>query len=441
MKQMIRTKFYDHATATEAPIRGDINVIFFGNAKTGKSTALGHLIYNSFSEDRKSQIEKEALKYPNSNVYSYISSSSFEEVLKGKTIDLSYRLFKHNVMLIDSPGNHDYYKKTINGVFQSDAAVIFIDPMKLNYNQESQPDNHILELFNIASSACIKQVIVAVNKMDDESVKYSEDRFNEVKQEISKVLGLIYFQFDQIAFIPISGLNGDNLTEKSSNMPWWYGPTLSEAINNLQEPVRQIDSPLRFLVYQIKEIGEKELKVSGRVEYGVIKKGQRIIIGSSKKQPTVEEIIYYDEQLTEAAAGKCIAIILKIRPSKINVGDVIGDPNNDPPSQSQNFKVQFKVYNDIGWCKPGYKPFIYCHGVRVQCEFVEFVQCTRKGSIMYKPRAIIKDDLAVVVIRPLLPLVVEDYKKFFKLGVFALGDKSKTFARGEIIELTKKKSK
>jgi elongation factor 1-alpha len=129
----------------------------------------------------------------------------------------------------------------------------------------------------LAYTLGVKQAIVGVNKMDEPTtVKYSQDRYNEIKAEMSLYLKKIGYNPDNIPFIPMSGFNGDNIIERSENMPWYKGPTLIEALDNIIPPKRPTEKPLRIPIQDVYKIGGIGTVPVGRVETGIIRRGMKV---------------------------------------------------------------------------------------------------------------------------------------------------------------------
>ena len=138
------------------------------------------------------------------------------------------------------------------------------------------PDGSTREHALLAFTMGIKQVVVAFNKFDDSTVNYSEERFNDIKEEMARFLKKIGFQDKNTQYVPISGYQGENLTTKCYKLSWYKGPTLLEALDNCQTPKRPTDKPLRVPIQEVYKISGIGTVAAGRVETGVMKKGQTL---------------------------------------------------------------------------------------------------------------------------------------------------------------------
>merc|ERR1712137_1500391 len=247
--------------ATMGKEKTHINIVVIGHVDSGKSTTTGHLIYKCGGIDKRviEKFEKEAAEMGKSSFkYAWVLDKLKAERERGITIDIALWKFespKFSFTIIDAPGHRDFIKNMITGTSQADVAILIIasgqGEFEAGISKEGQTREHALLAFTLG----VKQMIVCMNKMDDSSVNYAESRYNEIKDEASAYLKKVGYKPAKIPFIPISGWNGDNMIEKSSNMPWYKGPTLLEALDN---------------VYKIGGIGTVPV---GRVETGVLKAG------------------------------------------------------------------------------------------------------------------------------------------------------------------------
>ena len=194
--------------------------------------------------------------YVNSDAW--VMDSLKAERERGITIDINLWKFeskKYEFTIIDAPGHRDFIKNMITGTSQADIAVLVIDAAEGRFeagiSKEGQTREHAL----LAHTLGVKQMIVAVNKMDDNTVSYSHKRYNEIKEEVSAYLTHLGYKPERIPFVPISGWVGDNIIEPSKNMAWYKGPTLLEALDNVHPPKRPTDKPLRVPLQDVYKIG------------------------------------------------------------------------------------------------------------------------------------------------------------------------------------------
>jgi elongation factor 1-alpha len=425
-----------------------MNIVVIGHVDAGKSTTTGHLIYKCGGIDKRklAALEKEAIQLGKGSFkYAFVLDNLKEERKRGITIDISLWKFespKYMFTIIDAPGHRDFIKNMITGTSQADAAVLVIDSTRGGFeggiSENGQTREHALLAFTLG----IKQVICAINKVDDETVKYSKERFDEIKGEMTRVLTSIGYKPEMYQFVPISGFAGDNMTEKSANLTWYNGPTLLGALDTFNPPKRPFDKPLRLPIQNVYKITGVGTVACGRVESGIMKPGITVVFAPSDITSEVKSIEMHHQQLPEAGPGDSIGFnVRSVASADINNGYVVGDVKGSPPVECVNFTAQMIISDHPGKIHAGYQPVFDCHTAHVACRFDTLVQRIdrRHGKKVYEnPEWIQKDDQAVVKIVPSKPLVVETFSEFPSLGRFAVRDMKKTVAIGVIRAVEKK---
>jgi elongation factor 1-alpha len=294
----------------------------------------------------------------------------------------------------------------------------------------------------LAFTLGVRQVIVCINKMDDTSVGYSEERFNEIVREVSAFLKKIGYNPEKVPFVPISGWTGENLTEPSDNMPWYKGPTLVDAINAVKPPKRPVDKPLRVPindVYKVDGIGTVPV---GRVESGVLKAGILAEFAPGGAKGEVKTVESHHVRLEEATPGMSVGFNVKgLSLKQIRRGMVAGDAKNDPPVEVESFIAQVVIVNHPGGLHAGYCPVLDCHTAHVPCRFEELISKVdrRTGRTTEENPTVLKTgDSALVKLTPKKPLCVDTFARFPPLGRFAVRDLKTTVAVGVVKEITPK---
>ena len=228
-----------------------INLVFIGHVDHGKSTLVGRLLYDTgaLSEQDYRKLKAEADAQGKSTfVFAYVMDTLKEERERGVTIDVSYKKFdgkKNNFTIIDAPGHRDFVKNMITGTSQADAAVLVVSAKE---GLQPQTKEHAF----LAQVMGLKQLIIAVNKMDE--VKYEQKAFDALKVDLSKLLSAVGYKMDTILFVPVSAWVGDNVAKASSNLGWYKGPTLVEALDTVVAPKPPTDKPLRLPIQDVYNI-------------------------------------------------------------------------------------------------------------------------------------------------------------------------------------------
>ncbi len=416
-----------------------INLVFIGHVDHGKSTLVGRLLYDSGALPEQEYRKLEALakeKGKGTFAFAYAMDNLKEERERGVTIDLSYKKFmgkKNEFTIIDAPGHKDFIKNMITGASQADAAVLVVAAKE---GVQPQTKEHLF----LSQVMGINQMIVAVNKMDE--VNYDQKVFEDVKANMEKLMKSIGFKMDSVRFIPTSAWLGDNVVKKSDKLSWFNGKTLIEALDDFVAPEPPIDKPLRMPiqdVYNIKGVGTVPV---GRVETGVLKPNDKIIIMPSGVQGEVKSIEMHHEQLSEAKPGDNIGINVRgLSKNDVSRGDVIGHPDN-PPTVVEEFTAQIVVLNHPTAIPIGYTPVFHLHTAQISCSITEIQKKMdpRTGEVKEEnPKFLKTGDAAIVKIKPLKPIVAEKYKEFPQLGRFAIRDMGQTVAAGMIIDVVPKK--
>merc|ERR1711977_92728 len=294
----------------------------------------------------------------------------------------------------------------------------------------------------LAYTLGVKQLIVAVNKMDDKSVNFSESRFTEIVTEVKGFIKKIGYNPEKVPFVPISGWNGDNMLEKSSNLTWFKGPTLLEALDSMTPPVRPVDKPLRVPLQDVYKIGGIGTVPVGRVETGVLKPGMVVTFAPSALTTEVKSVEMHHEQLQQAVPGDNVGFNVKnVSVKEIRRGNVAGDSTNDPPAEVDEFNAQVIVLNHPGQIHAGYAPVVDCHTAHIACKWKVICQKIdrRSGKILEEgPKFIKSGDAALVDMAPSKPMCVESFSEYAPLGRFAVRDMRQTVAVGVIQSTTKK---
>jgi len=333
----------------------------------------------------------------------------------------------------------------ITGTSQADCAVLVVaagqGEFEAGISKNGQTREHALLAFTLG----VKQLIVAINKMDDKSVNFGQDRYEEIKKEVSAYIKKVGYNPEKVDFVPISGWNGDNMIDRSANLPWYKGPTLLEALDRISEPKRPSDKPLRIPlqdVYKISGIGTVPV---GRVETGVLKPGMTVFFAPAGVSTEVKSVEMHHTALIEAIPGDNVGFNVKnISVKDVKRGMVAGDIKNDPPHETYDFTAQVIVLNHPGQINAGYTPVLDCHTAHIACKFNELLTKIdrRSGKELEKdPKNIKSGDAAMVNLIPTKPLCVESFADYPPLGRFAVRDMRQTVAVGVIKEVNKKEKK
>ncbi len=413
-----------------------INLVTIGHVDHGKSTLVGRLLWDTgnIPEQEMRKLEQRAKELKKDTfAFAYVMDKMKEEQERGVTIDIAHKKFetdKYMFTLIDAPGHRDFVKNMITGASQADAAILVV---AANDGVMPQTKEHLW----LSKTLGIKQFIIAINKMD--TVDYSKDRFEEVKAEMDKLLQAVGQK--EYIVVPISAYHGDNVAKKSDKMPWWDGPTLLEALDNLTPPEQPIDKPLRIPVQDVFNISGIGAVVVGRVESGTLKPDDEVIVMPKGKTGKVKSIEMHHQPLQEAKPGDNIGISIRgIGKDDVKRGDMIGHTSN-PPTVAKQFTAQIIVLQHPTVITVGYTPVFHVGTAHVAGKIVKIEKKInpRTGEVVEEnPDFIKQGDAAVIVVEPQKPLCIETASDFPKLASFAIRDMGKTIAAGKCLSVVKK---
>jgi elongation factor 1-alpha len=423
--------------------RGDkqhLNLVVIGHVDSGKSTTTGHLIYKLGGIDERTieKFEKESAEMGKGSFkYAWVLDKLKAERERGITIDIALWKFEtvnRFYTIIDAPGHRDFIKNMITGTSQADAAILIIacgkGEFEAGISKEGQTREHALLSFTMG----VKQMLVACNKMD--SIEYSEERYNEIVGNVGEYLEKVGYKTKTMNFVPISGFEGDNILDKSPNMPWYKGPTLCEALDSFKNPKRPILKPLRLPLQDVYKIGGIGTVPVGRVETGVLKPGMVIMFAPKGVTAECKSVEMHHEAIDEATPGDNVGFNIKgLSVMDIKRGFVAGNTKDDPPADTENFDAHCIIMNHPGEIKNGYAPVIDVHTAHIACKFQEIMtKADRRSGKKTEdfPKFLKAGDAGIIKLAPSKPLCVEAFSSYPPLGRFAVRDMKQTVAVGVI---------
>lgn len=422
-----------------------LNLVIIGHIDHGKSTMMGALLIETGAvTDREArELDKLAKEYDRDSwSYAFVFDKLKEERQRGITIDLAFRKFEtpnKYFTIIDAPGHADFVKNMITGASQADAAILVVSGKKGEMEVGIAANGQTREHAYLAQTLGVKQIVVAINKADN--YDYSEERFNECKEAVSDLLKNIGFPVKKIPFVPVSGLMMQNLSKKSDKMPWYKGPTLIDAIDQFEIPPKPTDKPLRLPIqdaYRIKGTGVVPV---GRVETGVLKKGDKIIIMPTGFQGEIRSIEMHHEEIPQAEPGDNVGFSIRgLEMKDVGRGDCLGHPNNPPNVifPNGNWTGQIIVIWHPTAIAQGYTPVIHAHTAQVAAKFIEISKKLdqKTGAVIEdSPKFIKRNEAAIIKLQPIKKMCLEKYDQFAEMGRFAVRDMGRTIAVGIVKDI------
>ncbi|MBR9683729.1 translation elongation factor EF-1 subunit alpha [Candidatus Woesearchaeota archaeon] len=419
-----------------------MNLVFIGHVDHGKSTSVGRLLFDSGNIDEQTmrKLKEKAIELGKSGFeFAFVMDNLKEERERGVTIDLAHKRFdtdKYYFTIIDAPGHRDFIKNMITGASQADAGVVVV---AASDGVMAQTKEHIF----LSKTLGVNQLIIAVNKMD--MVDYDEAKFNKVKEEVSVLLKSVGYNVDEIAFIPMASLKGDNVAKESENMPWYKGGTLLKLIDDFKVPEKPTTLPLRLAIQDVYNITGIGVVPVGRVETGIMKIGDNVTFVPGREgkgvSGEVKSVEMHHEQLQKAEPGDNVGFNVRgVGKKDIARGDVLGHSDNIPTVATE-FTAQIVVLNHPSVITAGYTPVFHIHTAQVACQVlgIEKKLNPATGEVLEENPDFIKNgDVAICKLRPVQPLVIEKQSEIPQMSRFAIRDSGTTVAAGMCIDLVKK---
>jgi translation elongation factor TU len=405
--------------------QGSFRLVIVGHVDHGKSTLIGRLLYDteSLPPDKLKEIEKISETLGRKREFAFVMDSLEEERKRGITIDTTQTFFKtpkRRYVIIDAPGHKEFLKNMITGTSQAEAALLIVDAQE-GVREQTKRHGYILGMLGL------QQIVLVINKMD--LVNYSQERFQEVKDEITGFLeGL---EIRPPYTIPLSAINGDNVATASKHLTWYSGPTALEALDTFSE-LKIEEKPLRFPIQDIYRIEGKRIIV-GRVEAGTVKNGDTLYLLPLKKEVKVNSIErFLSEGVKEAGVGESIGILLS-NAQKVQRGQIL--------SGALNSVITDRIKANIFWMEKGdYKrgdPLLFrCVTQEIPCTIEEIHKTFDPASLEVAEETtgkIRKAEVAEVVISLSREAVIDPFQEIPEMGRFVLEQNGIPAAGGIIL--------
>jgi elongation factor 1-alpha len=459
-----------------------VSIVVCGHVDAGKSTTTGRLIFElgGIPEREMVKLREEADRLGKSSfAFAFYMDRQKEERERGVTIACTTKEFftptKHYTV-VDAPGHRDFIKNMLTGASQADVALLMV-PADGNFTTsiargdhkagevQGQTRQHAV-LINLLG---VKQLMVGVNKMDCDVAKYTQARYDEIKNEMREMLIKIgwkkEFVEESVPIVPISGWIGDNLITKSTHMPWYTGceiKTLGGAKVNVHTildvlekaveiPKRVTDKPMRMPVsgiYKIKGVGDV---VTGRVEQGKVEPGAEVIFIPTHAPSTpctgkIFTVEMHHKSVPQALAGDNVGLNVKglVKENMPRVGDVMILKSDETLGRADKFTAQVQVLNHPGELKNGYTPVGFVRTGRSALKMTEIKWKIGKETGNKKaenPVNLKANEMAEVTFEPQQPFVVDTFKNCEGLGRVAIMEGGGVVMLGKIVDVVRKAAK
>ncbi|KYO19043.1 HBS1-like protein isoform X1 [Alligator mississippiensis] len=422
-----------------------LNLVVIGHVDAGKSTLMGHLLYLLGNVNKRTmhKYEQESKKAGKASfAYAWVLDETGEERERGVTMDVGMTKFETKtkvITLMDAPGHKDFIPNMITGAAQADVAILVVDASRGEFEAGFETGGQTREHGLLVRSLGVTQLAVAVNKMDQ--VNWQQERFQEITSKLGQFLKQAGFKESDVAYIPTSGLGGENLVTKceSSELTKWYkGKCLLEQIDYFKSPQRSVEKPFRLCVSDVFKDQGSGFCVTGKIEAGYIQVGERLLAMPPNETCTAKGITLHDEPVDWAAAGDHVSLTLTgMDIIKINVGCVFCDPK-EPIRVCTRFRARVLIFNIEVPITKGFPVLLHYQTISEPATIRRLLSVLHKNTgevTKKKPKFLTKGQNALIELQTQRPVALELYKDFKELGRFMLRYSGSTIAAGVVTEI------
>ena len=444
-----------------------LSIVVCGHVDAGKSTTTGHLIFKlggiSARDMEKLQAEADA-QGKSSFAFAYYMDKDKAERERGVTINCTTKEFftdSYHYTIVDAPGHRDYVKNMITGAGCADVALLLVPAEAGGFETAIAKGDHgtgevqgqTRQHARLLGLLGIEKLIVGVNKMD--SCDWSEQRFGEIKEEMTKMIQTAGFKPKQVAFIPYSGFRGENLVDKTDKMPWYKGwkvniskdevvegYTLYDALEKIARPPKRFpDKPVRIPIngiYKIKGVGDV---ITGRIEQGTLNAGDVVRVAPRGLDGLkVFSIEMHHKTWASAKPGDNVGMNIKglDKTNMPKVGDVISLQKEDLLEPVESFTAQVVVQEHPGQLKPGFSPCVHVRTAKSACKMSKIMWKMGKKTGNEKidnPDFLERGESAEIEFIPQQPIYLESFDSCQGLGRIAVMDSNQLVMLGKIISV------
>ncbi|XP_063487360.1 HBS1-like protein isoform X5 [Symphalangus syndactylus] len=422
-----------------------LNLVVIGHVDAGKSTLMGHMLYllGNINKRTMHKYEQESKKAGKASfAYAWVLDETGEERERGVTMDVGMTKFETTtkvITLMDAPGHKDFIPNMITGAAQADVAVLVVDASRGEFEAGFETGGQTREHGLLVRSLGVTQLAVAVNKMDQ--VNWQQERFQEITGKLGHFLKQAGFKESDVAFIPTSGLSGENLITRSQSSEltkWYKGLCLLEQIDSFKPPQRSIDKPFRLCVSDVFKDQGSGFCITGKIEAGYIQTGDRLLAMPPNETCTIKGITLHDEPVDWAAAGDHVSLTLVgMDIIKINVGCIFCGPKV-PIKACTRFRARILIFNIEIPITKGFPVLLHYQTVSEPAVIKRLISVLNKSTgevTKKKPKFLTKGQNALVELQTQRPIALELYKDFKELGRFMLRYGGSTIAAGVVTEI------
>ncbi|VDK43739.1 unnamed protein product [Anisakis simplex] len=428
-----------------------INLVIVGHVDAGKSTLMGHLLYLMGRVDDRTmhKYKKESARTGKASfAFAWVLDDTQEERERGVTMDIARTAFEtghRRIVLLDAPGHKDFIPNMITGASQADAGLLVVNATTGEFETGFDLGGQTREHAMLLRSLGITELSVAVNKMD--TVEWSEARYGEVCAVLQSFLRK-QAAFPSVRFVPVSGLNGINLTEPPPDdhplKAWYNGPTLLQFIDEISIPKRAEECPLRAVINNVIKATSNSITVSVKLEAGYTEPGERLFIMPNADAAVVKAVSMEDTKSDESVcfAGDHALLTLQavntFEPDSISCGQILCRGGKECLVPAKRLLARIVVFNIVIPIMRGTKAELFAHALCEPCTVVRLRSALNKANgqvLKQKPRCLARNMSGLVEIQTDHAIGVECYAQCKALGRITLRSNGQTIAAGIVEQI------
>ncbi|KAL5641145.1 hypothetical protein ACGC1H_001583 [Rhizoctonia solani] len=442
------------ATSGDVDGRKRLSLVVIGHVDAGKSTLMGRLLYEcgQVEEKRRREHERASEKAGKASFsWAWELDAGAEERERGITMDIAQSVLptEHRIIsILDAPGHKDFVPNMISGASQADCALLVVDAATGAFEKGFEGGGQTREHIGVVRSLGVRNIVVAVNKMD--MVDYKKSRFDEIQATLITFLVQAGFNTSRVAFVPCAGMSGVNLTksEEPALQSWWNGNPIVDYLDQLEPPVRDFDTPLRVPISNVfKGVTSSGVGISGRISGGIVQVGEKVRVVPGDETAVIKSIEKDDASVQWAAAGSNVTIYLaSIDPIHLSIGSVLCSPSDVVPLAS-SFNAQIIVFDIQLPIIGGSSVELFHHSREVPASISKLIETVDRATgavIKRNPRVLPKSSSAKVTISLRAPsgpsarpasIPLEPFSANKEMGRILLRRGGETIAAGIVTEI------
>ncbi|KAJ4380381.1 translation termination factor GTPase eRF3 [Neurospora sp. IMI 360204] len=445
----IQSADVDDETLKEIYGREHMNIIFIGHVDAGKSTLGGSILYVTGMVDQRTldKYKREAKEMGRETWYlSWALDLTNEERAKGKTVEVGRGFFetdKRKYSILDAPGHKTYVPNMIGGASQADVGILVISARKGEYETGFEKGGQTREHAMLAKTQGVNKLVVVINKMDDPTVNWSEERYKECTTKLAQFLkGTGYNLKTDVFFMPVAAQQTLGIKDRVPKdvCPWYDGPSLLEYLDNMSALERKVNAP--FMMPVAGRYRDMGTMIEGKIEAGVIKKGMSLIMMPNKQSLDISAVYgETEDEVSVAQCGEQVRLRLRgIEEEEIMPGFVLCSPKRLVHNVTA-FEAQIRILDLKSILTAGFNCVLHVHAAIEEVTFAALLHKLQKGTnrkSKLPPSHAKKGDSIIArleITGGAGSVCVERFEDYPQMGRFTLRDQGQTIAIGKITKL------